>query len=270
MANQTGAAATGSTSNKRKRAVGDQDGRDGRMQISNTNGEHDPNNYGLLLQGDGMLSDENTRTAQAALAAPGMNPSTYPEPGHNQGDAGLPFTFEDSSATVGGGMSTAQALVGAVANANPNPNPSTNNNNTNEQASKPAVGSTEWHQLRKDNHKEVERRRREVINEGIENIAKIVPGTEKNKGAILQRTYEYVQELVNEKAKWQDERATFDIAIKELTNRLDRMKESARAAWAETSKWQSRCREAGLPFDDYDDGALPGLEEDDVGASLGP
>ena len=115
----------------------------------------------------------------------------------------------------------------------------------------------------------VERRRREVINEGIENIAKIVPGVEKNKGAILQRTFEYVQELLNEKNKWVDERATYDIAIKELTSRLDRMKEMARTAWAETSKWQSRCREAGLPFDDYDDGALPGLDEDDVGANLG-
>lgn len=115
----------------------------------------------------------------------------------------------------------------------------------------------------------VERRRREVINEGIENIAKIVPGTEKNKGAILQRTYEFIQELLNEKQKWQDERATCDIALKELTNRLDRMKESARTAWAETSKWQSRCREGGLPFDDYDDGGLPGLDEDDVGANIG-
>ena len=115
----------------------------------------------------------------------------------------------------------------------------------------------------------VERRRREVINEGIENIAKSVPGAQKNKGAILQRTYEYIQELLNEKNKMADERATFDIAIKELTNRLDRMKEMARNAWAETSKWQSRCREAGLPFDDYDDGALPELDEGDVGANLG-
>jgi transcriptional regulator CBF1 len=112
----------------------------------------------------------------------------------------------------------------------------------------------------------VERRRREVINEGIENIAKIIPGTEKNKGAILQRTYEYIQELINERNKWQDERATFDIALKELTSRLDRMKESARSAWAETNKWQSRCREAGLPFEDYDDGGLPGLDDDDVGS----
>lgn len=64
---------------------------------------------------------------------------------------------------------------------------------------KPQVGSDEWHQLRKDNHKEgeiadpvpcerrlthlpVERRRRETINEGINELAKIVPDCEKNKG----------------------------------------------------------------------------------------
>lgn len=131
-------------------------------------------------------------------------------------------------------------------------------------AQKPAVGTAEWHQQRKDNHKEVERRRREVINEGIENIAKIVPCSEKNKGAILQRTCHYITELQNEKKSFETERATFDIALKELTSRCDRLKESARAAWMESAKWQQRCREAGLHFDDYDDGGLPSLEDEDV------
>ncbi len=50
-----------------------------------------------------------------------------------------------------------------------------------------------------------------------------------------------------------------------MTNRLDRMKESARTAWAESAKWQQRCRDAGLHFDDYDEGTLAaGLDEDDV------
>ncbi|OAL30670.1 hypothetical protein AYO20_08632 [Fonsecaea nubica] len=255
MANQPVISATGNTTNKRKRGLADQDvGRETKVPI--TNGEHDAASFGLLLQSEGMLADDNARTAQAALAAPGMNSSAYPEPNPNDNSAGLPFTFDDGSPPVHG-ISSAQALVEARGG--------TNNNNP----PKPAVGSAEWHQLRKDNHKEVERRRREVINEGIENIAKIVPGTEKNKGAILQRTYEYIQELLNEKNKWDNERATFDIAIKELTNRLDRMKESARSAWAETSKWQSRCRDAGLPFDDYDDGGLTGFEDEDVAATLG-
>ncbi|KIW97383.1 uncharacterized protein Z519_02775 [Cladophialophora bantiana CBS 173.52] len=258
MANQSVASTAGNTTNKRKRGVGDQDvGREAKMP--NTNGEHDATTFGLLLQSEGMLVDDNARTAQAALAAPGVNPSSYPEPTHpNDGGAGLPFTFDDASPTVPAHpMSSAQALADA------------RGGNTTNNGPKPAVGSAEWHQLRKDNHKEVERRRREVINEGIENIAKIVPGTEKNKGAILQRTYEYIQELMNEKNKIDNERATFEITIKELTSRLDRMKESARTAWADASKWQSRCRDAGLAFDDYDDGGLAGFDEEDVTANLG-
>lgn len=114
----------------------------------------------------------------------------------------------------------------------------------------------------------VERRRREVINEGIENIAKIVPNCEKNKGAILQRTCQYIGELQQKERSQENERATFEIALKELTNRVDRMKQSAEAAWAESNKWQQRCRDAGLQFDDYDDGNLPGLGEDDDGVTV--
>ena len=43
----------------------------------------------------------------------------------------------------------------------------------------------------------VERRRRETINEGIKEQAKIVPGCEKNKGSILQRGVEYITQLKN-------------------------------------------------------------------------
>lgn len=138
MANPSGGPAVVNTSNKRKRGAADQDGAPAnKIPNTNTNGEHDTTNYGLLLQGDSILADDNTRTAQAALAAPGMNPSAYPEPNASQGDTGLSFNFDDSSPTVGG-------MTGAPGMAN-------NNNND---ANKPAVGSAEWHQLRKNNHKE--------------------------------------------------------------------------------------------------------------------
>ena len=136
MANQPGGSAAGNTSNKRKRGFGDQEGGPAKVQNTISNGDHDPNNYGLLLQGDGILPDDNTRTAQAALAAPGMNPSAYPEPGNNQGDASMAFAFDDGSPTLGG--------MSAAAGGNAN----------NNQGTKPAVGSSEWHQVRKDNHKE--------------------------------------------------------------------------------------------------------------------
>lgn len=105
----------------------------------------------------------------------------------------------------------------------------------------------------------VERRRRETINEGINELAKVVPGSEKNKGAILQAAVEYIGGLLNKEQSWNNERATFDVAIKELVNRCDKMKESAEQAWGEAAKWQKRCREARLPFDDYDEGALQDL-----------
>jgi transcriptional regulator CBF1 len=102
----------------------------------------------------------------------------------------------------------------------------------------------------------VERRRREVINEGIENIAKIVPNVEKNKGAILSRTCQYIGELQAKERQFEIERATFEVSLKELTGRIERLRESSQSAWAESAKWQQRCRAAGVHFDDYDDGAL--------------
>jgi transcriptional regulator CBF1 len=117
----------------------------------------------------------------------------------------------------------------------------------------------------------VERRRREVINDGIETIAKIVPGTEKNKGAILQRTAQYIQELQDQISKFETERATYDVAINELSKRVDHSKESMKQAWQESNKWQQRCREGGLTFDDYD-APVPdfeGLGNTDLDGAIG-
>ncbi len=107
----------------------------------------------------------------------------------------------------------------------------------------------------------VERRRREVINEGIENIAKIVPNVEKNKGAILSRTCQYIGELQAKERLFEVERATFETTLKEMTGRNERLRDSSQNAWAESAKWQQRCRNAGLHFDDYDDGTLGSLGE---------
>jgi transcriptional regulator CBF1 len=111
----------------------------------------------------------------------------------------------------------------------------------------------------------VERRRRETINEGINEIAKIVPGCEKNKGSILQRAVSYITELTTKERSWNNERATIDVAIKELSERNNKMKTSAEQAWTESNKWQKRCRDAGLHFDDYDldiEGENDGLAAD--------
>ncbi|KAI9273582.1 hypothetical protein BY458DRAFT_435087, partial [Sporodiniella umbellata] len=62
------------------------------------------------------------------------------------------------------------------------------------------VGSEEWHRRRRESHKLVERKRREAINQGINAIARCVPGCEKNKGSILHRAVEYIQQLKGQEA----------------------------------------------------------------------
>ncbi|KAL3423538.1 helix-loop-helix DNA-binding domain-containing protein [Phlyctema vagabunda] len=116
--------------------------------------------------------------------------------------------------------------------------------------SKPAVGSEEWHKVRKDNHKEVERRRRETINEGINELAKIVPGCEKNKGSILQRAVSFITQLKENETqnieKWTLEKLLTEQAIAELSTSNDKLKAECERAWREVETWKKTCQSAGL------------------------
>jgi len=117
-------------------------------------------------------------------------------------------------------------------------------------SSKPAVGSDEWHKVRKDNHKEVERRRRETINEGINELAKIVPGCEKNKGSILQRAVQFITQLKENETqnieKWTLEKLLTEQAIAELSASNDKLKAECERAWREVETWKKTCQSAGL------------------------
>ncbi|KAI1457738.1 hypothetical protein F4805DRAFT_457417 [Annulohypoxylon moriforme] len=116
--------------------------------------------------------------------------------------------------------------------------------------SKPAVGSEEWHKMRKDNHKEVERRRRETINEGINELAKIVPGCEKNKGSILQRAVIFITQLKENEAqnieKWTLEKLLTEQAIQELSASNDKLKQECERAYRELAIWKQVAQNAGL------------------------
>lgn len=116
--------------------------------------------------------------------------------------------------------------------------------------SKPAVGSDEWHKVRKDNHKEVERRRRETINEGITELSKIVPGCEKNKGSILQRAVQFITQLKENETqnieKWTLEKLLTEQAIAELSASNDKLKAECERAWREVETWKKTCQSAGL------------------------
>ncbi|CAM1502992.1 Fc.00g077680.m01.CDS01 [Cosmosporella sp. VM-42] len=115
---------------------------------------------------------------------------------------------------------------------------------------KPTVGSEEWHKMRKDNHKEVERRRRETINEGINELAKIVPGCEKNKGSILQRAVNFISQLKeNEQQnieKWTLEKLIAEQAITELSASNDKLKQECERLYRELETWKRVAQSAGL------------------------
>jgi bHLH factor len=123
---------------------------------------------------------------------------------------------------------------------------------------KPAVGSDEWHKVRKDNHKEVERRRRETINEGINELAKIVPGCEKNKGSILQRAVQFITQLKENETqnieKWTLEKLLTEQAIAELSASNDKLKAECERAWREVETWKKTCQSAGLAPKKENDG----------------
>ncbi|KAK7742083.1 basic helix-loop-helix protein [Cytospora paraplurivora] len=115
---------------------------------------------------------------------------------------------------------------------------------------KPAVGSEEWHKMRKDNHKEVERRRRETINEGINELAKIVPGCEKNKGSILQNAVRYITKLKEDEQqaieKWTLEKLLTEQAIAELSSSNDKLKNECDRLYQELEMWKRLAQGAGL------------------------
>lgn len=105
------------------------------------------------------------------------------------------------------------------------------------------MGSEEWTRQRKDNHKEVERRRRGNINDGINELGRIVPNGsgEKAKGAILSRAVQYIHHLKENEArnieKWTLEKLLMDQAMGDLQAQLEEM----RRLWDEERGARQRC-----------------------------
>lgn len=204
-------------------------------KVADMSGHHDPE----ALQdykpyGDQNGLGEHASTAAAALGVyPGMTVpqptdisfATQPSDGDRNQDS-----FLDNSQQAGDSFMEGSTPSG--------------------RGSKPAVGSDEWHKVRKDNHKEVERRRRETINEGINELAKIVPGCEKNKGSILQRAVAFITQLKENETqnieKWTLEKLLTEQAIAELSASNDKLKAENERAWREVETWKKTCQSAGL------------------------
>ncbi|GAA5928159.1 hypothetical protein JCM1841_006148 [Sporobolomyces salmonicolor] len=113
------------------------------------------------------------------------------------------------------------------------------------------MNDIEWERSRKDNHKEVERRRRETINAGISSLAALLPPlspsddphsqspttapSKLNKGLILSRAAAYIEALKAAEAsnieRWTLEKLLSDQAMGELRGECERLRR-------EGSKWE--------------------------------
>ncbi|KAI9760218.1 MAG: Carbon-nitrogen hydrolase [Chaenotheca gracillima] len=193
---------------------------------------------------------EATSTAAAALAGIYTN-MTVPQPTEiafakqptTSNDMDSSFTMDENGNT----HEVTQEYLEALARGGAAP-PSSGGRDSIGAGSKPAVGSDEWHRVRRDNHKEVERRRRETINEGINELAKIVPGCEKNKGSILQRAVSFITQLKENEAqnieKWTLEKLLTEQAIAELSASVDKLKGEVERAWREAEGWKEQALRA--------------------------
>ncbi|OBA24196.1 HLH-domain-containing protein, partial [Metschnikowia bicuspidata var. bicuspidata NRRL YB-4993] len=102
---------------------------------------------------------------------------------------------------------------------------------------KPSHGSEEWHRARRENHKEVERRRRDSINQGIKELAQLIPSPDTNKAQILQRGIEYIRRLKenenNNIEKWTLEKLLTEQAVSELNASNEKLKSELEKAYRE-------------------------------------
>ena len=111
----------------------------------------------------------------------------------------------------------------------------------------------------------VERRRRETINEGINELAKIVPGCEKNKGSILQRAVLYIRDLKRQQDELVEnrtlEKVVLEQALAEVTNRTEVFKDGMEKAWAENRALKAKLRAHGIEEGEEEEGSADGESE---------
>lgn len=109
-------------------------------------------------------------------------------------------------------------------------------------SSKPQHGSEEWHKQRRENHKEVERRRRDSINLWIKELANLIPTSDTNKLQILQRAVEFIKRLKENESnnieKWTLEKLLTDQAVSELSASNEKLKVELQKAYREAEHWR--------------------------------
>ncbi|EON61731.1 hypothetical protein W97_00947 [Coniosporium apollinis CBS 100218] len=223
--------------------------------------QHNSGEHGMHQNG-GSTQQDASNTAAAALSHYSM---TVPQATELQfqtqtpsGEGGRPlsasFNLSEHDMHQQHGMPDFSGLDALKTGGQPS---NSNDSPPNSGGNKPPVGSDEWHKVRRDNHKEVERRRRETINEGINELAKIVPGCEKNKGSILQRAVQFITQLKENESqnieKWTLEKLLTDQAIAELSTTAEKFKTDYTNAYAELQMYKRACEKAGIVPDEFPD-----------------
>lgn len=172
--------------------------------------------------------------AAAARAAEGVPPPSLP--GEDaQTPASVPGLMRDAAASTGGPESLEAALAAVLASgasAIRRGSPGEDGSDDDERKRTPSKFSDEdrerWLQKRRENHKEVERRRRDNINVGIQELAKLVPECEKNKGSILHKSADYIKYLQRTNLvtieKWREEKKEVEDKLRVLNERIDELR----------------------------------------------
>jgi len=167
--------------------------------------------------------------------------SHYPSLGQGfRSNSGVPSSLQP---TMGDAV---PQPVNAAPSSNANGSPSAGDGDA---PSRLPIGSEEWHRQRRDNHKEVERRRRETINDGINQLAKILPASEKNKGSILAKAVQYINQLKQNEAqyieKWTLEKLFMEQGMEELRKTNEQLKMNLEKAWRECEAWKKVAQSHG-------------------------
>lgn len=104
-------------------------------------------------------------------------------------------------------------------------------------ATKSNVDPETLRNIKKMNHKEVERRRRETINNAIRELQELVPTTHTNKAQIIRKASEFIKKLKEKEEnlvnKWTLEKIITDQAINELANSNEKLKSELEKAYRE-------------------------------------
>ncbi|KAH6583898.1 hypothetical protein BASA61_007808 [Batrachochytrium salamandrivorans] len=99
--------------------------------------------------------------------------------------------------------------------------------------SKHPIGSEEWMRQRRENHREVERKRRETISDGIAELAKMVPDGDKNKGSVLQRAIQYILQLQQQQSsvneQWSKDKIMTEQLLADITKQNEILKDDNQA-----------------------------------------